>query len=292
MYPFFIYPPKERKIIYAISVTLALIYISVEIWFYNYAPLLNLSFELLSILKYSAIATMFLFIFLLSYYNYNVVRKAEAALQQERDKSENLLLNILPKPIVERLKSKPGSIADKFENATILFADIVNFTKLSENMSASEIVNMLDEIFSQFDVLAEKHKLEKIKTIGDAYMVAGGIPEKKENHLESVVEMALDMQSLMQNGFSKKFKDLNIRIGIHSGAIVAGVIGQKKFIYDLWGDSVNTASRMESHGIAGKIQVTEEVYNKLKNKYEFESRGKIEIKGKGEMNTYLLVGRK
>ena len=151
---------------------------------------------------------------------------------------------------------------------------------------------MLDEIFTEFDFIADKYGLEKIKTIGDAYMVVGGIPEPRVDHCEAIVNMALDMQRLIHDKYFEKYKGLKLRIGIHRGPVVAGVIGQRKFSYDLWGDSVNTASRMESQGIEGKIQVTQKVYEKLKNHYYFEYRGNIEIKGKDKMATYFLISRK
>ena len=219
-------------------------------------------------------------------------RQMESALRKEQKKTESLLLNILPEPIAHRLKHKPGVIADKFEKATILFADLVNFTQISTTMSATKLVYLLNEIFSAFDQLSEKHGLEKIKTIGDAYMVAAGIPIERPDHAEAIAEMALDMLAAIKELNVKLDAKFDLRIGINSGPVVAGVIGTKKFIYDLWGNAVNTASRMESHGITGRIQVSHYTYELLHDKYEFEDRGEIEIKGKGEMQTYLLTGRK
>ncbi|MEG4309697.1 adenylate/guanylate cyclase domain-containing protein [Microcoleus sp. AT10_D2] len=219
-------------------------------------------------------------------------RQMESALMKEQKKTESLLLNILPEPIVTRLKHEPGVIADKFEKATILFADLVNFTQISTTMSATKLVYLLNEIFSGFDGLSEKHGLEKIKTIGDAYMVAAGIPIERPDHAEAIAEMALDMLVAIEKLNVKLDAKFDLRIGINSGPVVAGVIGTKKFIYDLWGNAVNTASRMESHGITGRIQVSHYTYDLLQDKYEFEDRGEIEIKGKGQMQTYLLTGRK
>ncbi|MEG4057569.1 adenylate/guanylate cyclase domain-containing protein [Microcoleus sp. Pol7_B2] len=219
-------------------------------------------------------------------------RQMEAALRKEQKTTERLLLNILPEPIAHRLKYKPGVIADKFEKATILFADLVNFTQISTTMSATKLVYLLNEIFSTFDQLSEKHGLEKIKTIGDAYMVAAGIPIERPDHAEAIAEMALDMLAAIKELNAKLDTKFDLRIGINSGPVVAGVIGTKKFIYDLWGNAVNTASRMESHGITGRIQVSRYTYELLQDKYEFEDRGEIEIKGKGQMQTYLLTGRK
>ena len=219
-------------------------------------------------------------------------KKMESALRKERNKTENLLLNLLPEPIAERLKEEPGVIADKFENATILFADLVNFTQISTTMSATKLVYLLNEIFSTFDELTEKHGLEKIKTIGDAYMVAGGIPIARPDHAEASAEMALDMLVAIDELNVKLEATFDLRIGINSGPVVAGVIGTKKFIYDLWGNAVNTASRMESHGVPGRIQVSFYTYELLRDKYEFEERGSIDIKGQGEMRTYFLTGPK
>ena len=164
----------------------------------------------------------------------------------------------------------------------------MNFTKLSEKLPPAQLVAMLNEIFSEFDRLTEKHGLEKIKTIGDAYMVVGGLPIPRPDHAEAIAEMALDMQSEITKFHLRRGYDCNIRIGINSGPVIAGVIGTKKFIYDLWGDTVNIASRMESHGISGEIQVSEATYDRLKHLYSFESRGLIEVKGKGKMAAYLL----
>jgi len=219
-------------------------------------------------------------------------KKMESALRKERNKTENLLLNLLPEPIAERLKEEPGVIADKFEKATILFADLVNFTQISTTMPATKLVYLLNEIFSTFDELTEKHGLEKIKTIGDAYMVAGGIPIVRPDHAEASAEMALDMLVAIDELNVKLEATFDLRIGINSGPVVAGVIGTKKFIYDLWGNAVNTASRMESHGVPGRIQVSFYTYELLRDKYEFEERGLIDIKGQGEMRTYFLTGPK
>lgn len=218
-------------------------------------------------------------------------KQAQSALQQEQEKSEQLLLNILPEAIADRLKENQGAIAENFNEVTILFADIVGFTPLSARITPTELVNLLNEIFSKFDELTEKHGLEKIKTIGDAYMVVGGLPVPKENSAEAIAEMALDMQAAIAHLQTKYREQLQIRIGINTGSVVAGVIGMKKFIYDLWGDAVNVASRMESSGIPGKIQVTEVSYQSLKNRYEFEKRGEVAVKGRGEMTTYWLVGK-
>jgi len=213
-------------------------------------------------------------------------------LQAEQERAERLLLNILPKPIADLLKQERGVIADSAAEVTVLFADIVDFTQLSARLSAAELITLLNEVFSAFDRLAEKHGLEKIKTIGDAYMVVGGLPTPRPDHAEAVAEMALDMQQDLGDYGTTLGTALHVRIGINTGPVVAGVIGTKKFIYDLWGDTVNVASRMESSAFPGTIQVTAETYRRLHERYMFAERGSIEVKGKGEMVTYLLMGRK
>ena len=216
---------------------------------------------------------------------------AEKALRVEKNKSEKLLLNILPKPIAEQLKQFQGSLAQQFDEVTILFADIVGFTPLSIQMPPLELLNLLNQIFSAFDQLAHKHEVEKIKTIGDAYMAAAGLPLPQDNHAEVIANMALDMQQAITRFQEQQGKSFQIRIGINTGPVVAGVIGIKKFIYDLWGDAVNVASRMESLSEPGKIQVTAATYERLKDKFVLEKRGAISVKGKGEMTTYWLVAR-
>ena len=210
----------------------------------------------------------------------------------EREKAERLLRNILPNSIAARLKDRHETIADSFPEVSVLFADIVGFTDLSSRVGASELVVMLNEIFSRFDSLAETHGLEKIKTIGDAYMVVAGLPEHREDHAEAISAMGLDMQRALDEFNAAHGTTLSIRIGINTGPVVAGVIGKKKFIYDLWGDAVNIASRMESSGVPGRVQISETTWAKLNGTFDVEDRGLIKVKGKGEMKTYLLVGRK
>jgi PAS domain S-box-containing protein len=218
-------------------------------------------------------------------------KRAELKLRLAKKKSEGLLLNILPRSIAEKLREDQSAFAQQFDDATILFADIVGFTPLAAQMLPTKLVSLLNEIFCSFDQLAEKHDLEKIKTIGDAYMVAGGLPTPRPDHAEAIAEMALDMQQKIQQFEREDGTPFQLRIGINTGAVVAGVIGIKRFGYDLWGDAVNVASRMESQGEPGKIQVTTDTYKRLKNKYVFEERGPLFVKGRGKMTTYWLVGR-
>lgn len=208
-------------------------------------------------------------------------------LKAEQVKSENLLLNVLPKPIADRLKKGETVIADYYEDATVLFADLVGFTPLAAHIPPHEVVNLLNRVFSLFDHLADRYGLEKIKTIGDSYMAVGGVSKPLPDHTAAVAAMALDMQRLLPEITEGK---LQARIGIHCGPVIAGVIGIRKFIYDLWGDTVNIASRMESHGGPGRIQVTHAVYERLSECYPFVARGTIPVKGKGEMETYWLTG--
>jgi len=217
---------------------------------------------------------------------------AEEAIRLEREKAEQLLLNILPKPIAEILKERNGTIAQGFGDVTILFADIVGFTQIAAQISPAEVVALLNQVFSYFDELCEQLGLEKIKTIGDNYMVAAGLPVPRADHAEAIADMALAMRQASAVLGDRLRQPLALRIGINTGSVVAGVIGTKKFTYDLWGDAVNIASRMESQGIAGSIQVTEATYLRLRDRYWLEERGTIEVKGRGAMRTYLLLGKR
>ena len=212
-------------------------------------------------------------------------------LELEREKSERLLLNVLPAPIAARLKQTEGVIADGFPEVTVLFADIVDFTSRSKRIAPEQVVEVLNDLFSAFDRLARQRGLEKIKTIGDAYMVVGGLPEPRPDHAEAVAEMALAMLEEVAGRSDPSGRPLQVRIGIDTGPVVAGVIGTSRFSYDLWGDTVNTASRMESSGVPGCIQVTARTYQRLKGSYRFERRGPIPVKGKGDIVTYFLVRR-
>jgi adenylate cyclase len=205
----------------------------------------------------------------------------------ERERSERLLLNILPAPIADRLKRSTGIIADRQEDVSVLFADLAGFTPTVERLSPEDVVTLLDEIFSAFDGLVEERRLEKIKTLGDGYMVAGGIPVVRADHAEAIADLALAMRSMLAE--IPAAAGLALRIGIDSGPVVAGVIGRSKFGYDLWGDTVNTASRMQTHAPAGAIQVTERTHELLRGRYRFDRRDGVDVKGKGPLTTYLLL---
>lgn len=214
------------------------------------------------------------------------------ALEAEQARSEKLLLNILPVTIAERLKADQHNIADRHDEVTILFADLVDFTRISANMPADRLVALLNQVFSRFDQLTEMHGLEKIKTIGDAYMVVSGAPQTRRDHAQAMADLALEMMDVLREVSESAGVPLNMRIGMNSGPVIAGVIGSSKFSYDLWGDTVNVASRMEHLAAPGSILVTYATYQSLKRDFDLESLGKLDVKGKGATAAYLLLGRK
>jgi adenylate cyclase len=233
------------------------------------------------------VVSSFVFILL-----YTFVRQRNALLalvRIEQAKSENLLLNILPKEIAAILKNEERTIADHFPGASILFADMVGFTPMTASMTPIAMLDLLNEVFTFFDSLVDKYGLEKIRTIGDSYMVASGVPRPRTDHAQALARMALEMRTYVLTNPACVERQINFRIGINSGPVVAGVIGRKKFIYDLWGDAVNTASRMESHGTPGCIQITRETYALIQDEFVCEPRGTITVKGKGEMETWYLM---
>ncbi len=211
-------------------------------------------------------------------------------IEEERAKAERLLLNVLPSSIAERLKQGESLIADSFPEVTVLFADLVGFTTFSAQLPPAQVVRALDGIFSAFDELASRHSLEKIKTIGDAYMAVAGLPSPRPDHAAAAARMALDMQTALRRFNEQRQAALQMRIGLNTGPVIAGIIGRHKFSYDLWGDTVNTASRMESHGEPGTIHITEATAQKLHGKFTLKRRGSVDIKGKGQLNTYLVLG--
>lgn len=249
----------------------------------------NLGPERVRLLFVLNVATVFSLAFVLLY---SFVRQRDAlhrSLQVEQQKAENLLLNILPAEVAAVLKHEERTIADHFAQASILFADMVGFTPLTAALAPAEMVGLLNEVFTHFDGLVDRFGLEKIRTIGDSYMVASGVPRPRPDHAHALAGLALEMQRYVCNSPACVERGLNFRIGLNSGPVVAGVIGRKKFIYDLWGDAVNTASRMESHSLPGCIQVTRETYALLRDDFVFQPRGTIEVKGKGAMETWYLV---
>ena len=214
---------------------------------------------------------------------------AMRALEAEQRESERLLLNILPREVATRLKSSRGVIADSFPQATVLFADLVDFTRFTQTVSPGDLLHFLNSIFSRFDALADHYGLEKIKTIGDAYMVVGGVPTPRADHAHAILNMATAMMNAMADVAAETGRRLDLRIGVNSGPVIAGVIGIRKFIYDLWGDSVNTASRMESSGLPGAIHVSAATRGLVGDAFSFQPRGIVHVKGKGDMETYFLI---
>ena len=230
---------------------------------------------------------------LIVFYALREAARAEAAAEREYERSETLLANILPAAIAARLKSRTETvIADRYDEASILFADMAGFTARASETAPDDLVQFLNRVFTDFDRLVERHGLEKIKTTGDAYMVVSGVPEPRPDHAQALAGLALEMRDAAMDLRDPQGREVPIRIGIGSGPVVAGVVGTRKFFYDVWGDAVNVASRMETTGYAGKIQVSEDVYERLKDEFVLEARGEIDIKGKGRMPTWFLLARK
>ncbi|MBK6604739.1 MAG: adenylate/guanylate cyclase domain-containing protein [Leptospiraceae bacterium] len=288
---YFLFPAHQKKIMHCLVGFLFLLFIGLDFWHDDMIGLMIQSPERLKIASFVTDASFAIILLGFAFYIHITFQKTESFMRLEHDKSEKLLQNILPLSIIKKLRDNPDTIAERFEDCTVLFSDIVGFTQMSKSMPAVSVVSLLNEIFSRFDDLAEKYNLEKIKTIGDAYMVVGGLPEPDENHVEKIASFALEMLDVIRDYRQKNNVQLELRIGINSGAAVAGVIGKKKFIYDLWGDSVNTASRMESHGLPGQIQVSESTYIRIKHLFQFEDRGNMEVKGLGLVRSYLLTAK-
>lgn len=263
------------------------------IWFTQPAPFIEVDPIFQTMMYWISLPFAFIVVFGIVFYANFEANRAEERLQQEFEHSENLLYNVLPQSIAAKLKLRPGdTVAQEHAGVSILFADIVNFTPRAANLSAHQVVEFLNEIFTDFDRLASKYELEKIKTIGDAFMVAGGMPHVQSDHPERIACLALDMMELM-NEFSEKVGDkVMLRIGMNTGPVVAGVIGTQKLFYDVWGDTVNTAARMETFGVEGRIQLTKEMKDALGDGFVFERRGVIRIKGKGPMEVWFLNGQR
>lgn len=253
-------------------------------------PLLPMEPWMVSVLRGSMLIGLVAFLLIISVNSYISLVRADSELEAAYAKTEALVDNMVPAPIAARLKAGETSIADAVPSATILFADIVNFTRFSAGVSAAEVVRVLDEVFSRFDTLLPVYKLEKIKTIGDAYMAAAGLQSDTPDHAVKAAEMALAMQALMAGELGAR--GLQLRIGLHTGPIVAGVIGRTKYAYDVWGETVNTASRMEAHGSPGRIQVGRKLYDLLQDKFELEARGVQDVKGLGELELFFLNGKR
>ncbi|MFA6033416.1 MAG: adenylate/guanylate cyclase domain-containing protein [Myxococcota bacterium] len=279
-----------RKMVWVV-VTLCALCLGMFYLSNRYVHVIGLPRDRLEVAAYSAIFGTMLGLAALGFIARYTIRISEGELLEERRRTEGLLMNILPEKIVCRLKEHPGAIADEYPGVTIMFADIVDFTRLASGMAPEEVVDFLNSVFSMMDNLADRRGLEKVKTIGDAYMVAAGVPEPRPDHVEAIAEMALDISWLLENLEAPDGSPVKLRIGINTGAVAAGVIGRRKFAYDIWGDTVNMASRMESGGVDGEIQVTEAVVSALQGRYRFEYRGEMDVKGVGAVRTWLLKGR-
>jgi adenylate cyclase len=291
MLPFLLFAPRHNVAMFALS-ALAGLDLVVVVALGESLPQLGpvIAADRLDLLRPILLGGLFATLATCAYYARRATLIAEEALDRAHQRSEELLLNILPPTIALRLKASGGTIADGFADVTVLFADIVGFTKLSARLPPARIVAMLNDLFCRFDDLAGALGLEKIKTIGDCYMVAGGLPEPHADHAAAVAEMALGMLRVVREFGERAGEPIDVRVGMHSGPVVAGVIGKRKFIYDLWGDTVNIASRMESHGMPGAIQVSDTCRRLLEGKFRLVHRGSIEVKGKGAMETWLLEG--
>ncbi len=284
---FIIFSEKRWQFFFLVGVIFA--FLLVQITFIPESSIIQDDKIYLDALYLSALVIVLLLLCLFQVLFNKEIDRVERLLKNEHQKSNQLLLNILPKSIAERLKIKTEIIADKYAEASVLFADLVGFTEISSSMLPSKLVGIIDDIFSRFDSIVDKFSLEKIKTIGDSYMIAGGVPIENDNHAELIAKAALEMQSAIKDFNQENNENIDIRIGIHSGPLIAGVIGNKKISYDIWGDTVNIASRMESHSENGKIQISEATYHFIKGKFQIEKRGEIDIKGKGIMKTYYLL---
>jgi class 3 adenylate cyclase len=291
MLPFLVYGPRRDAWIWTMT-TLAGIDLFAIVALGDQIPQLGPAIEVsrLQIIRPVLLGGLFATFGAVAYYARQATLIAEDRFDIVHQRSEELLLNILPPSIAGRLKATRGTIADGFSDVTVLFADIVGFTTLSAHRPPHTIVELLNEMFCHFDDIADRLRLEKIKTIGDCYMVAAGLPEPRTDHAEAIAQMALEMLRVVHEMAKKHGEALDVRVGIHSGPVVAGVIGKRKFVYDLWGDTVNTASRMESHGVPGAIQVSGDCRRLLDGKFKLSRRGEIEVKGKGKMETWLLEG--
>jgi class 3 adenylate cyclase len=287
---FIIYPPREVRWLALVVAASAIALGSLKWYDRAHAGMIAFSPQAIEIAGWTSTFLLFSMILAITVYHYRVVTEAERRLALEHRRSEGLLLNILPAPIAERLKQQQSPIADRIEDASILFADLIGFTELANRIPHERVVAILDALFSEFDRIGARHGLEKIKTMGDSYMLAGGVPQEVPGHLAAVAACALEMLAHLRGGPVREAPRLGVRIGIHCGPVVAGVICETKFAYDVWGDTVNTASRMESHAPPNQIQVSAAFYERTREGFRYTSRGALEIKGKGALETYLLEG--
>ncbi|MFN2203917.1 MAG: adenylate/guanylate cyclase domain-containing protein [Caldilineaceae bacterium] len=286
--PFLYYSMEDMRAIVTAAGLSLLLYILLEISFDLTEPMFPLEPAVARVISTATYLSNFLAAVFFTYYLYATNYRVESKLREERERADHLLLQILPLAIAQRMKAGESCIADHYECVTMLFADMVGFTPLAGELTPEASVDLLDEIFTYFDSLVEKHGVEKIKTIGDGYYVAAGVPLQRPDHAQCMASMALEMTHFREKVKSPLADKLQIRIGINSGTVVGGVIGSEKFQFDLWGDAVNVASRMESQGVAGKIQISPTTYELIKNNFRTVPRGSIEVRGKGLMDTWFL----
>jgi adenylate cyclase len=239
------------------------------------------------------VISAFAMVIAVAWYALREIRRARVAMEAEYERSEKLLTNILPATIAERLKDPSRNIiADKYDDASILFADIAGYTKRSSDTPPTELVRFLDRLYTDLDALVDRHGLEKVKTSGDSYMVVSGVPVPRADHIEALACLALDMADAVADLKDPQGREVPLRIGLAAGPVVAGVVGARKFFYDVWGDAVNVAARMETTDVEGRIQVPQDVYERLNHAFLLEERGDVDVKGKGTMHTWYLVGRR
>ena len=289
---FYLFPVREKFWMYSMIALSGACFVGAELLFPSVGLVVGIPIQLREQLNTFNTTGVLFCALSMGGIGYVTIKNAEANFVREYERSEMLLRNILPASIARQLKSSPENIAESYAQVTIMFVDIVGFTALSETLAPKDLVRLLDDIFSELDELTEKYKLEKIKTIGDSYMVVAGVPEPRPDHAEAIAAMSLEIRERFSKLRNLGQQILDLRVGIHSGPVVAGVIGKKKFSYDIWGDSVNVAARMEAQGIPGEIQVSAHFRELLVDKFLFERRGLVNIKGKGEVLTYLLKGHR
>ncbi len=288
-----VFGPERLFLSACVTIVALIAFLVTEVVFVAPLDFIRVEPLFLDTLYYVTVPFAFLLIFTTSYFAFKEASQAEMALESEHEFSERLLQNILPRAVAIRLRDHHTQlVADQIPSATILFADIVDFTPRAARWEPQQVIAFLGRVFSQFDAIAGAHGLEKIKTIGDAYMVAGGLPEPKPDHEAAVALMALDLLDCCRRISEQVGEPVEVRIGLDTGPVVAGVIGPNKLLYDVWGDTVNTAAHMESHGMAGRIQVADCLKKRLEDRFDFELRGDIEVKGKGSMRVWFLTGVK
>ncbi len=286
-----VFTHQERMSYFRYLALYAVLFSIALYWVHHYDPFLELDKEAIDELNLSDLITVLVASMMVSFIYFQKNTAIQNNLRIERKKSDNILLKIFPALIVERLKEEESEVVDYFDEVTVVFIDIVGFTKYADRMAPQDLVKMLDDFFSAFDTIAKKYQIEKIKTIGDAYMAVAGLPKPNPQHYLDAANFVLEIKELVREGYLKKY-NLEVRIGMHSGPVVAGVIGESKFSYDLWGSAVNIASRFESQGEPGKIHISEEVKDLLGNDFEIEFNGKLDIKGLGLKNSFFLVQKK